>query len=126
MSIFFTGFYVRGKMSAAKIVKLKAEIVTLSSNYDLCYENLQRSKTNWFSLKSAVEETNEEVIKQGEQYKLKVIQLKELNRAAIIRLNTAHDEAISSMVTEATALRELMQELSASEACHLAMEEIVK
>ena len=126
MSIFFAGFYTRGKMSAAKIVKLKSEIVTLSSNYDLCYDSLQRSNSNWLSLKDAVEETNAEVIKQGEEYNLKVIQLREMNRAAISQLNALHDASIQSMITEANELRERMATMSAAEACHMAMEEIVK
>ena len=126
MSIFFTGFYVRGKMSAAKIVKLKAEIVTLSSNYDLCYDNLRRSNANWLSLKDTVEETNAEVIKQGEEYNARVIELRRLNRAAISRLNASHDEAIADSIAEGNRLRLLMEVLTTSEACHLAMEEIVK
>ena len=126
MSIFFTGFYVRGKMSSAKIVKLKTEIVTLSSNYDLCYDNLQRSETNWLELKDIVTKTNAEVIKQGEEYNARVIELRRLNRAAISRLNTAHDEAIADSVAESNRLRSLMEVLTASEACDLAMREIVR
>ncbi|KKN78999.1 hypothetical protein LCGC14_0344750 [marine sediment metagenome] len=126
MSIFFTGFYVRGKLSIAKIVKLKTEIATLNSNYDLCYESLQRSNSNWLGLRDTVDRTNAEVIKQGEEYKARVIQLRAMGRAAISQLNTLHNTAMRDMADEANDLRERMAELSASEACHLAMEEIVK
>ena len=126
MSIFFTGFYTRGKLSAAKIVRLKTEIATLNSNYDLCYENLRRSNANWLGLKDAVEETNAEVIRMGEEYNLKVIELKKLNYEAINRANASYDAEITSMIAETDRLRRVMQSMSNAEACHLAMTEIVK
>ena len=126
MLIFFTGFYTRGKLSAAKIVRLKTEIATLDSNYDLCYENLRRSNANWLGLKDAVEKTNAEVIKQGEEYNLKVIELKKLNDEAINRANASYNDEITSMIAETDRLRRVMQTMSNAEACHHAMEEIVK
>jgi len=126
MTIFFTGFYIRGKLDNNRITKLQVALKVSKSNYDLCYENLQRSNDNWLELTGVVEETNAEVIRQGEEYKARVIQLRAMNREALMHLTASHNEAMRDMVAEANSLRELMQELSASEACHLAMEEIVK
>ena len=126
MSIFFTGFYARGKLSAAKIVRLKTEIATLNSNYDLCWESLQRSNDNLLGLKDAVDKTNLEVIRQGEEYNARVIELKKLSDEAINRANASYDAEISSMIAETDRLRRVMQTMSSAEACHLAMTEIVK
>ena len=126
MSIFFAGFYTRGKLSAAKIVRLKTEIATLDSNYDLCYENLQRSNANWLELKDIVKQANLEVTRMNEEYNLKVVQLREVNRAAISHLNASHEEAMTDMLAEANELREAMASMSQSEACHHAILEIVK
>ena len=126
MSIFFAGFYTRGKLSAAKIVRLKTEIATLDSNYDLCFENLQRSNANWLGLKDAVEQTNLEVERMNDEYNLKVVELRRLNDEAINRANASYDAEISSMIAETDRLRGVMASMSQSEACHHAMTEIVQ
>lgn len=126
MAIFFTGWHVKGGLDSNRITKLKVALKVSEANYDLSMENLDRAIGNYDELYAIVQETNAEVIKQGKEYNLRVIQLKEINRAAINRLNTAHDEAMSDMITEANELREVMQTLSVSEACHWAMLEIVK
>ena len=126
MSIFFTGFYARGKLDAGKIARAKAKVVTIQHNYDLSLANLERCLGNYDGLRTIVEETNAEVIKMNEEYNLKVIQLRDINRAAIANATASHDEAIDDMIAEANELREVMHTLSQSEACHLAMMEIVK
>jgi hypothetical protein len=62
----------------------------------------------------------------NDEYELKVVELEGVNHAAIRRVNASHDAAMGDMVAEASQLRELMASLSQSEACHLAMLEIVK
>ena len=119
LAIFSAGWYVKGRLTINKIV-------TLERNYDLCYENLRRSNANWLGLKDAVEETNAEVIKQNIEYNARVIKIQAEGRDAIRRLNASHDEAIADSLAESDRLRLLMEVLPASEACDLAMREIVQ
>ena len=126
MLIFFTGFYARGKLDAGRITKYKAKIIKVESNYNLSMQNLERCLVNYDELRQIVSDTNKEVVRMNDEYKLKVVELEQLNDAVISRVNASHDAAIDDMVAEANRLRELMQELSQSESCHLAMLEIVK
>jgi len=124
--IFGAGCRTQAALDEAKILRLNNKIQTLDENNDLCLENLERVKLNWTDLKEAVETTNEEVRKMGEEYNARVVQLEELNRAAVSHLVATHTEAMRDMVEEANALRERMADMSAAEACHEAMLEIVK
>jgi hypothetical protein len=126
MLIFFTGFYARGKLDANKIARAKAKVVTIQHNYDLSMENLDRCLVNYDELRQIVSDNNKEVVRMNKEYEDRVLQLQQIGREAISRVNATHDEAIADMVAEASQLRQLMAELSQSEACHLAMLEIVK
>lgn len=124
--IFGAGCRAQRAMDDKKILSLKTDIEVLNDNYELCYDNLRRSNSNWLGLKDAVEATNEEVRKQSEEYNAKVVQLREMNRAAISHLTATHTETMRDMVVEANALRERMATMTAAEACHEAMLEMVK
>jgi len=126
LCIFMAGWKAKTHFVEAEILSLKTDIETLNDNYELCYDNLRRSNANWLGLKDSVEATNEEVRKLNDEYNLKVVQLRELNRAAIDHVNATHAEAMGDMVEEANALRERMATMTAAEACHEAMLEIVK
>ena len=124
--IFFAGWGCKGKLDAAKIERMRLKVQTIESNYDLCLASLDRSEENYGVLKTTIERANAEVEALNAEYQANVIRLRAAGRAAIRQLNSLHDEAMGDMITEANGLRELMQTLSADEACNLAMQEIVK
>ena len=119
LSIFFAGFFFKGKLDAAKIQRMKAKVTATAADRDRCL-------SNYDGLAEAVALANADIEKQNEEYNLMVVQLREMNSAAISHLNALHDESITGMIAEANQLREAMAEMSAEEACHAAMLEIVK
>ena len=124
--IFFAGWGCKGKLDAGKIQSMKNKVQTIESNYDLCLADVERSQQNYEVLRVAIETASGEALAANEQYRLRMNQIKESNRAAIRQLNTLHNEAMGDMIVEADQLREVMATMSASEACNLAMVEIVK
>ena len=124
--IFFAGFYVKGKLDDSKILRMQQKVQKIEYNYGLCLADVEQSVENYEVLATAIENANKEIEKQSQEYKARVVQLREMNRAAISQLNALHDASMSSMNVEADELRERFAQMSASEACHSAMLEIVK
>ena len=124
--IFFAGWGCKGKLDAGKIQSMKNKVQTIESNYDLCLADVERSQQNYEVLRVAIETASAEALAANEQYRLRMNQIKESNRAAIRQLNTLHNAAMGDMIVEANQLREVMSTMSASEACNLAMVEIVR
>ena len=126
MVIFFMGWGCKGKLDANKIQNMKFKVQTIESNYDLCLADVERSQQNYEVLRVAIETASAEALAANDQYRLRMNQIKESNRAAIRQLNTLHNAAMGDMVIESNQLREVMATMSADEACNLAMREIVR
>ena len=126
LAIFFMGFSCKGKLTAAKIDRMKSKVQTVEHNYDLCLTDVERAVENYVTLKTTIERANAEVEALNAAHQERVLQLRAAGRAAISQLNASHNEAMNDMVAETYELRERMATMSADEACNLAMREIVK
>ena len=126
MVIFFMGWGCKGKLDAAKIQRMKSKVQTIESNYTMCLADIERSQLNYEVLRVAIETASAEALAANEQYRLRMNQIKESNRAAIRQLNALHNAAMDDMIVETDQLMEVMATMSADEACNLAMREIVR
>ena len=126
LAIFLAGFFTKGKLTAAKIERMRVKVQTVEYNYDLCLTDVERAIENYTTLKTTSERANAEVEALNAAHQERVRQMRLAGRAAINQLNALHDEAIRDMITETDDLRGRMAAMSAAEACNLAMQEIVK
>jgi chromosome segregation ATPase len=126
MVIFFAGWNVKGKLVKSRTIRLKHELTTIQSNFDLCMSNLDRSQQNYDTIKEAVESASAEAQALNESYQKRVADIQQTARETINRINTSHTTAMRNLESESNELRERMATLNAAESCHLAMQEIVK
>ena len=118
VAVFFLGWHAHARLNEAKILKLKAEISTLSSNYDQATSSLERCMSNFDRLEKVLDSQNAAILKMAEDTKIAIDRANKLRDEAIAREKALHEQSLQTMQAEYARLYEKWAVLSASEACH--------
>ena len=124
--IFYAGCRTQKNIDVNKIDKLKAEIEDINANYNQCLDMVIRSEEAYKALRQMVEDSNAEVQRLHEEYKLKVVAIQRTSQTAIANIERTHAEAMSDLERENADLKERFALMSAAEACHESWREVVK
>lgn len=116
---FFGGCRIQRNIDAQKIQKLKA-------NYERCVGIVDTFQDNVDTLDKAIQDQNEAITKQGEEYNRKVVALKASHDRATRNLNASYEESLTEANREAADLRRRMERMSVVDSCLEAMREIAQ
>ena len=116
--IFGAGYYVKGKIDSAKILRLRNQVSVLQANYDNSLEQLETSIKNEKTLLEDLEKQNAAIIAANEAYVAKERSLRALYSRLMKEEGSRYSQIIEEHIRASEALKLRISAMSQSEACH--------
>ena len=126
LAVFWCGFYTKGKLVEAKILRLKNSYSVVTANYQACVEQNGRAVDALNNIRVVLDKQNAEVKALNDASVAAIERSKRLNRIAIENERRSHDVAMTGMMERYTSLNHQFMLLSESESCHLAWLEVTQ
>lgn len=126
LAIFFSGFYVKGKMVKRKIEKLNVELENTTYNYNQALESNERCVAGLGSLESAIVEGNKAIEKLAKDSQAALDRANRMHQIALDNERRQNAAAMAQAQDDYLALQEKWSALSAPAACHEAWLEVVQ
>ena len=126
LAVLWCGFYTKGKLVEAKILRMEHRYETLSTNYKGCIDHNLRNAAQLEEFEGILASQNDEIQRLHSDGLAAVARAKRLSEIAIAQEKESHNAAMRRMQDRYTALNAEFTLLTASESCHLAWLEVTQ
>ena len=126
LAVFLCGFYTKGRLVEAKILRMENEYSVLTANYRGCVAETYRATVQITEFEQVLASQNAEIQKLHDDGVAAVARAKRLGEIALANERASYDRSMRDMMSRYTSLNEQFKVLSASESCHLAWLEVTQ